>query len=90
MHSMYSTISIHKLYNKCKGRNTKLQLEKDAKSLHNLEDCWEGSPTLANLGNCHCFISKEYIPIGTRPFREAQIKVMRAYAQSGQYPTFVV
>ena len=45
------------------------------------------SPTLANLGNDHVFISK--IPIGMRPFGEAQSKAMRAYAQSGQYHTIV-
>ena len=50
-----------------------------------------GSPTLANLGNDHGFISKEYISIGMsmRPFGEAQSKAMRAYAQSGQYHTIV-
>ena len=46
-----------------------------------------GSHTLANLGNDHGFISKEYIFIGMRFFWEAQSKVMRAYAQSGQYHT---
>ena len=30
-----------------------------------------GSPTLANLGNDHEFISDEYIFNGTRPFGEA-------------------
>ena len=57
------------------------------------EDCREllgGSPTLANLGNDHEFISKEYISIGMRPFGEAQSKAMRAYAQSGQYHTVVL
>ena len=29
------------------------------------------------------------ISIGMRPFREAQSKAMRAYAQSGQYHTIV-
>ena len=49
-----------------------------------------GSPTLANLGNDHGFISKEYISICMRPFGEAQSKTMRIYAQSGQYHTIVV
>ena len=40
-------------------------------------------------GNDHGFISKEYISIGTRPFGEAQNKVTRPYAQSGQYHTIV-
>ena len=45
-----------------------------------------GSPTLANLGNDHEFISKEYISMGMRrPFGEVQTKTMRADAQSGQY-----
>ena len=48
-----------------------------------------GSPTLANLGNDHGFISKEYISIGMRPFGETKSKAMRAYAQSGQYHTIV-
>ena len=29
------------------------------------------------------------LPIGTRPFGEAQSKYMRAYTQSGQYHTIV-
>ena len=51
-----------------------------------VEDRWEGGsdPALANLGNDHGFISKEYISIGTRPFGKAQSKAMSAYAQSGQ------
>ena len=48
-----------------------------------------GSPTLANLGNDHGFISKEYISIGMRPFGETKSKTMRAYAQSGQYHIIV-
>ena len=40
--------------------------------------------TLANLGNDHGFIGKEYISIGMRPFREAKSKATRAYAQCGQ------
>ena len=44
---------------------------------------------LANLGNDHGFISKEYISIVMRSFGEAQNKVMRAYAQSEQYHTIV-
>ena len=48
-----------------------------------------GSPTLANLGNDHGFISKEYIFIGMRPFEEDQSKAIRAYAQSEQYHTSV-
>ena len=39
-----------------------------------------GSPTLANLGNGHEFISKEYISIGMSYFGEAQSKAMRVYA----------
>ena len=35
---------------------------------------------LANLGNDHGFISKEYISIGMRPFGEAQSKATRTYA----------
>ena len=44
----------------------------------------EESLTLTNLGNNHEFIIKEY-----RLFREAQNKVTRTYAQSGQYHTVV-
>ena len=55
---------------------------------HTVENCWE-SPTLANLGNDHGFIIKEYISISTRLFGEAQSKAMRAYAQSRQYHTIV-
>ena len=44
---------------------------------------------MANLEKDHGFISKEYISIGTRPFREAQSKAMRAYAPNGQYHTMV-
>ena len=44
---------------------------------------------MANLGNDHEFISKEYISIDMRPFGEVQDKAMRAYAQSGQYHTIV-
>ena len=33
--------------------------------------------------------SKNTLSIGTRPFREAQSKAMRAFAQSGQYHTIV-
>ena len=44
---------------------------------------------MANLGNDHGLISKEYISIGKRPFVEAQSKVMRTYAQSEQYHTIV-
>ena len=42
-----------------------------------------------DFGNDHGFISKEYISIGMRPFRETQSKAMKAYAQSGQYYTIV-
>ena len=45
------------------------------------------SPTLTNLGNGHRFISKEYISIGMRSFREVQSKITRAYVQNGQYHT---
>ena len=38
-----------------------------------VEDC-----SLANLGNDHGFISKEYISIGMKTFGEAQSKAMRA------------
>ena len=44
---------------------------------------------MANLGNDHGFIRKEYISIGTRLFGEAQSKATRAYAQSRQYHTTV-
>ena len=37
----------------------------------------------------HEFISKEYISIGTRTFRETKSKAMRTYAQSRQYHTIV-
>ena len=47
------------------------------------------SPTLANLGNDHEFIGKEYISIGTRPFGKTKSKGMRAYAQSEQYHTIL-
>ena len=43
----------------------------------------------ANLENDHGFINKEYSLIGLRSFGEAQNKVTRAYAQSGQYHTIV-
>ena len=43
------------------------------------------NPTSANLGNDYGFIIKEYSPIGVRTFGEVQSKVMRVYAQSGQY-----
>ena len=33
-----------------------------------------GSPTLANLGNDHGFISKEYISIDMRPFGKLKAK----------------
>ena len=39
-----------------------------------VEDCWERVPTLANLGNNHGFISKEYISIGTRLLGEPKAK----------------
>ena len=47
--------------------------------------------TSANLENNHEFINKEYSPhsIGTRPFKEVKNKVIRAYAQSGEYHTIV-
>ena len=45
--------------------------------------------TLANLKGDHGFKSKEYISIGTRSFEETQSKVMRVYAQSGQYHIIV-
>ena len=62
-----------------------------AKTLALVEDCWEWGvgPTFANSGNDHGFINKKYISIDTRPFVEPQSKVMRAYAQSGQYHTIV-
>ena len=44
---------------------------------------------MANLGNDHEFISKEYISIGTRPFGKTKSKAMRACAQSEQYHTIV-
>ena len=34
-----------------------------------------GSPTLADLGNDHRFVSKEYIFIGTRPFGKLKAKL---------------
>ena len=40
---------------------------------------------MANFGNDHEFISKEYISIGMRPLGVTKSKTMRAYAQSGQY-----
>ena len=39
------------------------------------EDCWKRSPTSTND---HGFISKEYISIGMRSFRETKSKTMRA------------
>ena len=42
---------------------------------------------MTNLGNDHEFINKKYISIAMRPFGDAQSKVTRAYAQSGQYHT---
>ena len=57
------------------------------------ENCWgllRGNPTLANLGNDHGFISKEYFSIDMRPFGGPQSKAMRAYTPSGQYHTIVV
>ena len=47
------------------------------------------SPTSTNLGNAHAFITKEYSLHWDEAFWEAQSKVMRAYAQSGQYHTIV-
>ena len=44
---------------------------------------------MANLGNDHGFISKEYTSIGMRPFEKAQSKVIRAYTQRRQYHTIV-
>ena len=35
-----------------------------------------GSPTLANLGNDHGVISKEYISIGMRPFGAHSVTIM--------------
>ena len=50
----------------------------------------DGSPTSANLGNDHGFISvRNTNSIGMRPFGESQSKAMKAYAQSGQYHTIV-
>ena len=54
-----------------------------------IEDCWERSPTSANHGVDHGFISNEYISFGMRPFRETESKTMRAYAQNEQYHTIV-
>ena len=54
-----------------------------------VEDCWERSPTSTNQGVDREFISKEYISIGIRSFRETKNKVMRAYGQSRQYRTIV-
>ena len=54
-----------------------------------VEDCWEGSLILVNLGNDHESIRKEYISIGIEPFGEAQNKAIRTHAQSGQYHTIV-
>ena len=47
------------------------------------------SPTLANLGNYHEFIIKEYCLHWYEAFWETQNKATRAYAQSGQYHTIV-
>ena len=47
------------------------------------------SPTLANLGNDHRFITKEYYLHWYEVFWEVQSKSMRAYTQSGQYHTIV-
>ena len=41
---------------------------------------------MANQGDDHGFISKEYISIGMS-FGETKSKAMRVYAQSGQYHT---
>ena len=45
--------------------------------------------TTVNLGNDHEFIIKEYSLHWFEPFWEAQSKVTRAYAQSGQYHTIM-
>ena len=47
------------------------------------------SPTSVNLGNDHEFIIKEYSLHWLMPCGKAQSKVIRAYAQSGQYHTIV-
>ena len=47
------------------------------------------SPTSVNLGNDHEFIIKEYSQHWLMPFGQAQSKIIRAYAQSGQYHTIV-
>ena len=47
------------------------------------------SPTSANLGNHHGFITKEYSVHWYEVFWEVQSKAMSAYAQSGQYHTIV-
>ena len=65
---------------------------KKVKWLSTYPDCWglSGvSPTLANLGNDHEFISEEYYLHWYEAFWEAQSKVMRGYAQNGQYHTIV-
>ena len=51
--------------------------------MQRVEDCWEGEE------DDHEFISKEYISIGMRSFGETKSKIMRVYAQSGQYRTIV-
>ena len=47
------------------------------------------SPTLANLGNDHGFMSKGIHLHWYEGFWEAQNKAMRAYAQSEQYHTIL-
>ena len=42
-----------------------------------VEDCWEMSPTLTNLGVDHRFISKEYIFIDMRSFGDNIISLWR-------------
>ena len=59
-------------------------------NLHPSELIMGVSPTLVNLVEDHGFISEEYYLNWYETFRgEAQSKVMRAYAQSGQYHTIV-
>ena len=48
------------------------------------------SPISTNLGNDHGVYNHGILsPLVMRPFEEAQSKVMRAYAKSGQYHIIV-
>ncbi|KAG7012728.1 Alpha-ketoglutarate-dependent dioxygenase alkB [Cucurbita argyrosperma subsp. argyrosperma] len=75
----------------CKSVPASALLRKLRWSTLGLQFDWskEGVPRWANLGDDYEFINKEYISIGTRPFGKTKSKVMRAYAQSGQYHTIL-